>query len=87
MERDEDYCVVRKIGIETLGANLTTLVEDIFVNKEIQKYYKTAIDRMVDDGKGIDDVIAAVSTEGVSPGLNLILYITSKFNGGDNEKN
>lgn len=87
MERDEDYCVVRKIGIETLGANLTTLVEDIFDNKEIQKYYKTAIDRMVDDGKGIDDVIAAVSTEGVSPGLNLILYITSKFNGGDNEKN
>jgi len=79
IERHEDLVSVRQIAIESFGANLTTLTEEVFGNREIQKQYKKIINRMVSDGKSYDDIIGILEREGFPLSTNISLYIKSKL--------
>lgn len=57
LNRIDNYCTVRKIKYESLGANAMTLANDIFENVEIQPFFQKEIKRMVHDGLSEDEII------------------------------
>ena len=86
MERDEQECLVRKIGVESLGASPSILIDEIFDNKGIQKHYKQAILKMKNDGMSYEEIINEIQTDNVPLGLGLEFYIRNIFNPRDNEE-
>ena len=79
MEKEDNECIIRKIGIESLGANPSTLIDEIFDNKGIQKHYKKAIKRMKDEGQSYEKIIEALQTDGIPLGLSLSFYVRNLF--------
>lgn len=87
MEREENELTVRKPGIETLGCNLTTLTDDIFGSREVQRNYKRRIAEMVEQTtyKGL---IEMVKSKDLPLGLGIELFIRSLYpNEGNEEEN
>ena len=71
---------VRFIGSESLGANLTTLTNEIFGINEENSYYVEKIKALKDDGKNEDEIISLIKSKtGHSVSLNLRLLIASMF--------
>ena len=80
MERNGDVPLIRRIGIESFGENLTTLTEEVFGNKEIPKQYKRIIDEQIEYGKSFDDIVSLIQFDNVPLSLNAKLYIKSRLN-------
>ncbi len=78
MERHENTPSIRKIGIESFGENLTTLTEDVFGNREIQKQYKTIIDRLILKGFTYSQINEKLESDNTPLSLNARLYIKSQ---------
>jgi predicted ATPase len=79
IEKHENLVSVRQIAIESFGANLTTLTEEVFGNREIQKQYKKIINRMISNGKSYDDIVGILEREGFPLSINISLYIKSQL--------
>lgn len=79
IERNGNIPLVRRIGIESFGENLSTLTEDVFGNKEIPKQYKRIIDEQIENGKNFDDIVSLIQFDDVPLSLNVKLYIKSKL--------
>ena len=65
--------------MESLGANVSALVEEIFENKDIPKYYKTKIDELISLGVSYDDLISALQTRDIELGIGLKMYIQQRY--------
>jgi predicted ATP-binding protein involved in virulence len=71
---------VRFIGTESLGANLTTLTNEIFGINDENSYYVEKIKALKEDGKSEEDIISLITSKtGHSVSLNLRLFIASIF--------
>ena len=79
MERHQNMPSIRKIGIESFGENLTTLTEDVFGNKEIQKQYKTIIDKLITKGFTYSQINEKLESDGIPLSLNTRFYIKSQL--------
>lgn len=77
MERIENKSVVRKVHQETLGANVSALVDEIFGNKDIPKFYRKAIIRLVKEGYTMEDIYKAIGSEANSLPIGLQIFINS----------
>lgn len=64
-----------KIGLESFGENLTTLTEEIFGNKEVEKYYKNKIQELIDIGYAYEDIIELLESKDIPLNLNITIYI------------
>lgn len=87
MEREENELTVRKPGVETLGCNLTTLTDDIFGSREVQRNYKRRIAEMAEQTtyKGL---IEMVKSKDLPLGLGIEIFIRSLYpNEGNEEEN
>lgn len=80
IERNGNTPNVRRIGIESFGENLTTLTEDVFGNREIEKQYKKIIDEQIFSGNNFDEIVSMLQFDEVPLSLNTRLYIKSKIN-------
>lgn len=75
---------VRHIGSESLGANLTTLTNEIFGINEENSYYVEKIKAMKMNGKSEEEIVSLIKSKtGHSVSLNLRLFIASIFFGGE----
>lgn len=81
VERHENIPSIRKIGIESFGENLSTLTEEVFGNKEIEKQYKKIIDRLIETQASYSDIISKLESGGVPISLNVRMYVKSKAKG------
>mgnify|MGYP003044791009 FL=1 len=86
MERNANYPLLRKIGLESFGENLTTLTEEIFGNKEVNKYYKNKIQELIDIGYTYENIIKLLESKDVPLNLNITIYIKNLIK-STNEKN
>lgn len=86
MERNANYPSVKKIGLESFGENLTTLTEEIFGNKEVEKYYKNKIQELIDIGYTYEDIIELLESKDIPLNLNITIYIKNLIE-TPNEKN
>lgn len=80
MERFEDRSLIRKVQQETLGANISALVDEIFGNKDIPKYYREAIFRLVKNNFATEEAIyQAIGTDVNSLPIGLQIFIKSLY--------
>jgi ABC-type lipoprotein export system ATPase subunit len=79
MEKCNNLASIRKIGIESFGENLTNLTEEVFGNKNVQKRYKTIINKLVEEPISYDQVVRKLESDNIPLSLNLRMYIKSKL--------
>jgi len=78
MERFEDRSLIRKAQQETLGANVSVLVNDIFGNKDIPKYYREIIQKLVKEDLATEkEIYQAIGTDVNSLPIDLLIFIKS----------
>lgn len=65
--------------MESLGANVSELVEEIFENKDIPKYYKIKIDELISLGLSYGDLISALQSRDIELGIGLKMYIQQRY--------
>lgn len=71
---------VRFIGSESLGANLTTLTNEIFGINDEDSYYVKKIKALKDSGKSEEEIISLIKSKTGHPvSLSLRLFIASIF--------
>jgi hypothetical protein len=75
MERFGNRAVIRKIQIETLGANISVLVDEIFGNKDITQYYRAIISKLAAEKCTEEEIYEAVSTDGMPLPIGLEVFI------------
>lgn len=80
IERDGDIASVRKIGIESFGENLTVLTDEVFGNRSIPKQYKLILQKMINSGLSIEDIIVKLESDGIPLSLNASIYLNSLVN-------
>lgn len=79
MDRIGDFAVIRGIQQETLGASISSLVDEIFGNKDIPKYYRKRIKQLVSEGYSENEIIRAITKDEDSLPLGLRVYIKSFY--------
>lgn len=79
MDRINNLPVIRSINMESLGANISALVEEIFENKDIPKYFKTKVDELISLGLPYPDLISALESRNIELGIGLKMYIQQRY--------
>lgn len=80
IDRIEDKSCIRNVQQETLGANISSLVDEIFGNKDIPKYYREAILRLVKKEFATEEEIyKAIGSEANNTSINLQIFIKSLY--------
>ena len=80
LERNNNQPVIRRIGLESFGENLSVLTDEVFGNREIPKQYKKIIDEQVDRyNKSYEQIIESLQFDDRPLSLSVKLYIKSKF--------
>ena len=79
MERFEDRIVIRKVQQETLGANVSVLVDEIFGNKDIPQYYREIISRLAKKGATEKEIYQAINNENIRLPIGLQVFIKSVY--------
>ncbi|MDW3210289.1 MAG: AAA family ATPase [Reichenbachiella sp.] len=78
-DRVEDSLAIRKIGLESFGANLSDITEEVFGTNEIPKHYQEIIRRLKRKEKNADEIIEAIQSDNIPVSLNLRLFVNSIF--------
>lgn len=78
-DREHDHLSIRKIGMESFGANLSDITEEVFGTNEIPKHYKGIIKQLQSNGRSEQDILNSIKSDDVPLSLNLRLYIRSIF--------
>lgn len=78
--------MVRKPGIETIGADLTMLTDYIFGSREVQRNYKRRIAEMA-NRMSYDEMVELIKSKDLPLGLGIELFIRSLYpNNNEEEK-
>ncbi|WP_294216428.1 AAA family ATPase [uncultured Chryseobacterium sp.] len=77
IEREGNYATIRKPGRETFGENLSTIIEDIFGNREIPKQFKIILSDLIKQGMSYEDIIKEIESDNVPVSLNTRLFLKS----------
>lgn len=64
--------------MESLGANVSALVEEIFENKDIPKYYKLKLDELISSGISYDDLVSTLQSKDIELGIGIKMYIQQR---------
>lgn len=80
IERENSTASIRKIGIESFGENLTTLTEEVFGNREVNKQYKKIIDDLVAKHDSFETIVSLIESDELPLSLNARLYIKGMLN-------
>src|SRR5690554_8225850 len=67
-DRFEDNLSIRKIGLESFGANLSDITEEIFGTSEIPKHYQSLIKSLKREGKSLNQIINSIKSEDIQIG-------------------
>lgn len=86
MNRQENIPIIRKISMESLGANISTLVDEIFENRDIPKYYRNKIMELIQKGISEDNLLESIKSKDLPLGIGLQLYIKQMYYRVNNEK-
>lgn len=77
IEREGIYATLRKPGKETFGENLSTIIEEIFGNREVPKQFKIILSDLIKKGMSYDDIIKEIESDNVPVSLNTRLFLKS----------
>ncbi|WP_201257807.1 AAA family ATPase [Photobacterium kishitanii] len=80
ISREENIPLVRNIGTESFGENLSVITEIVFGNRVIPKFYETTIKKLVNRHKTYDKVLEVMKEGNLPVSLNVRLYLQSLVN-------
>lgn len=80
LERFGELLAIRKLNIETFGANLTTLTDEVFGNREVPKQYKLILEDLVNQNYTFEKILSLLESDEVPLSLNARMYIKSLLN-------
>ena len=83
MDRFNNECKIRKTKIETLGADLTEITDEVFKTKDIPLHFEEIIDDMKEKNCTKEQIIKTIKSENKNLSLAVELYIESLFDEGD----
>ena len=72
-------CNIRKIGVETLGANLGSLTNYVFNNNSVPEHYKQIIEELKSDDYTYSDIVNAIQSDDMPLNLPLSMYLNAIF--------
>ncbi len=85
-ERDGNELNERNPDIETYGANLSSISDEIFGGRDIEKQYVKNLKQMIKDGLGFDEIVNTLESTELSLPLNTRLLIKALNNNNINEE-
>ncbi|MFA8436932.1 MAG: AAA family ATPase [Marinifilaceae bacterium] len=85
-ERNGNCLEERAPDLETYGANLTSITEEIFGRRDIEKQYVKNIENMIEKGFDQKKIVSQLESEGLSLPLNTRLLIKSLLRSKKNEE-
>jgi hypothetical protein len=77
VQREGKYASIRKPSKETFGENLSTIIEEIFGNREIPKQFKIILSDLIKKGMPYEDIIKEIESDNVPVSLNTRLFLKS----------
>lgn len=77
IQREGTHASIRKPSKETFGENLSTIIEEIFGNREIQKQFKIILTDLIENGMSYEAIIKEIESDNVPVSLNTRLFIKS----------
>ncbi len=77
LERKGSYATIRKPSIETFGENLSTIIEEIFGNREIPKQFKIILSDLIKKGMSYEGILKEIESDNVPVSLNTRLFLKS----------
>ena len=87
MKRMNNVLLVKCIGMESFGENLTNLTEEVFDNKDITPYYVKMLKGLIDNGLGYEEIVRLVQSEDIPVSLNLTILLRTLIENKNNEEN
>lgn len=79
LEKEESMCKIHKIGIETLGANLSSLTDYVFNNNSVPEHYKQVIRELKREDYTYADIVKAIQSDDMPLNLPLSMYLNALF--------
>ena len=79
LDKEESMCNIRKIGVETLGANLGSLTNYVFNNNSIPEHYKQIIKELKRDDYTYSEIVKAIQSDDMPLNLPLSMYLNALF--------
>lgn len=84
--RDSDEATIRHIGVDSFGANLTLLTEEIFHNKSVEKYYESKLSALVERGRTYEEIIRLIKPSSNIPvNVSTMMFIRNLIELHNNE--
>lgn len=80
IQREGTHASIRKPSKETFGENLSTIIEEIFGNREIPKQFKIILSDLIKKGLSYEDILKEIESDNVPVSLNTRLYLKSIIN-------
>ena len=87
MKRLNDIPLVKRIGMESFGENLTNLTEEVFDNKDITPYYVKVLRSLVKKGLSYDNIVDLIQSEDIPVSLNLSILLRTLIENRRDEEN
>ncbi len=85
-EREGNSLSCRKPDIETFGANLTKITNEIFGGRDIEKQYIKSLHRYINEGYSYEEIISKIESIELSIPLNIRLQIKTLLKEKANEE-
>jgi hypothetical protein len=78
VEKKGDVLSVRNIEIESYGENLGILNDIVFGNREVPKFYRKTIRKLVREGLSYEQIIELLESDQIPMSLNMRIFIKSQ---------
>ncbi len=75
LDREDKELHIRRMSKDSFGENLSVISEEIFDNKDVNKYHLELMRRMVEQRKTYDEIIGIFKFENLPVNLNTRLYL------------
>lgn len=85
MEREENSIVLRKPGVETIGSGLTTITDDIFGSRSVQRNYKKRLAELA-RYYNYDELKESLESDDVPLSLGIDVFLRSLYNKRQDEE-
>ena len=83
LKREDNELLVKKMNKDSFGENLTVITEEIFNNRDVNKYHLELMKKLVAEGKSFDEIASIFQYEGLPVNLNTRLYLKSLISGSN----
>jgi len=83
IEKDHADCIVRPIGVETLGGNLGMIANEVFGNSVLPKHYRKMLSELKDYGYDYEEIVGILSNGDLPITMPVDLYLSRLFDEED----